>query len=58
MTASQPGPLMAKPSADSSGASPRRRRIKVLLWRAALGAASAVGAALATIGVDRLNALF
>ncbi|WP_167504715.1 hypothetical protein [Streptomyces malaysiensis] len=47
---------LAKPStADRSG---RRRRIKLLLWRTALGAASATGAGLVTLVIDRITALF
>jgi hypothetical protein len=52
----QPTPSLTKSEpAESPGRN--RRRIKVLLWRAALGAASAAGASLVTIAVDRLSSL-
>lgn len=54
MPVPQPTPSMTKTQpAESAG----RRRIKVLLWRAALGAASAAGAGVVTIVVDRVSAL-
>ncbi|MEU5610542.1 hypothetical protein AB0H03_17705 [Streptomyces sparsogenes] len=48
--------LTKSSAADRPGR--RRRRIKVLLWRAALGAASATGAGLVTLAADRIAALF
>ncbi|WP_154080518.1 hypothetical protein [Streptomyces mobaraensis] len=56
MPAAQPTPLTANSQSAESSVR-RRRRLKVLLWRAALGAASAAGAGLVTIVVDRISAL-
>ncbi|WP_157968714.1 hypothetical protein [Streptomyces geranii] len=55
MPAPQTPPMTKPQPAGASGR--RRRRTKVLLWRAALGAASAAGAGLVTVAIDRISSL-